>query len=89
MDRSNRPLASVVAIDPPVNSTGQLAVHSSIVDSPNAAVRDINAHHGAEHRFHVISYITKPVQLTEFLTVVKSIDAFWPALVRLPPQIEP
>jgi two-component system, chemotaxis family, response regulator Rcp1 len=34
-------------------------------------------------------YITKPVQLGEFLSVVKSIDDFWLALVRLPPHIEP
>jgi len=34
-------------------------------------------------------YITKPVQLAEFLSVVKSIDDFWLALVRLPPHIEP
>jgi two-component system, chemotaxis family, response regulator Rcp1 len=36
---------------------------------------------------HVNCYITKPVQLTEFLSVVKSIDDFWLALVRLPPHI--
>ena len=38
---------------------------------------------------HVNCYITKPVQLTEFPSVVKSIDFFWLALVRLPPHIEP
>ena len=36
------------------------------------------------YNLHVNCYITKPVQLTEFLSVVKSIDSFWLALVRLP-----
>ena len=34
-------------------------------------------------------YITKPVQLGEFLSVVQSIDEFWLAIVRLPSEIEP
>ena len=30
-------------------------------------------------------YLTKPVDLDEFISVVRSIEAFWLSLVRLPP----
>lgn len=35
---------------------------------------------------HANCYITKPVDLGQFLEVVKSIDDFWLAIVRLPPN---
>ncbi len=38
------------------------------------------------YNLHANCYVTKPVQLDEFLSVVKSIDDFWLALVRLPPE---
>ncbi|PZS36195.1 MAG: response regulator [Pseudonocardiales bacterium] len=31
-------------------------------------------------------YITKPIDLDEFISVVRSIEAFWLSIVRLPPQ---
>lgn len=33
-------------------------------------------------------YVTKPVQLNEFLEVVRAIDSFWLTIVQLPPQIQ-
>jgi two-component system, chemotaxis family, response regulator Rcp1 len=36
------------------------------------------------YRLHANSYITKPVSLDGFLTVVKSIDAFWLTVAKLP-----
>lgn len=33
---------------------------------------------------HANCYITKPVELEQFLNVVQSIDSFWLSLVRLP-----
>ena len=33
-------------------------------------------------------YITKPVDLEQFVTVVKSIDDFWLTIVRLPPETD-
>jgi CheY-like chemotaxis protein len=36
------------------------------------------------YRLHANCYITKPVNLDGFLTVVKSIDSFWLSVVRLP-----
>jgi chemotaxis family two-component system response regulator Rcp1 len=35
---------------------------------------------------HANCYITKPVNLEGFLTVVKSIDSFWLSIVKLPPH---
>jgi chemotaxis family two-component system response regulator Rcp1 len=37
------------------------------------------------YELHANCYITKPVDLDQFITVVKSIDEFWLAIVRLPP----
>ena len=36
------------------------------------------------YKLHANCYITKPVDLKGFLTVVKSIDAFWFSVVKLP-----
>jgi chemotaxis family two-component system response regulator Rcp1 len=38
---------------------------------------------------HANCYITKPVNLDGFLTVVKSIDSFWLSVVKLPPNPGP
>jgi CheY-like chemotaxis protein len=35
---------------------------------------------------HANSYITKPVDLDQFLTIVKAIDGFWFSIVTLPPR---
>ena len=36
------------------------------------------------YRHHVNAYITKPIDLDEFVRVVSSIDQFWLSIVRLP-----
>lgn len=38
---------------------------------------------------HANCYITKPVDLNEFIDVVQSIEMFWLTLVELPPEKEP
>ena len=35
---------------------------------------------------HANCYITKPVDLEQFITVVKSIEDFWLTLVKLPSE---
>jgi CheY-like chemotaxis protein len=40
----------------------------------------------ATYNFHANCYITKPVDLDQFLEVVKSIESFWLTIVRLPPD---
>jgi two-component system, chemotaxis family, response regulator Rcp1 len=39
------------------------------------------------YQLHANCYITKPVGLEGFLTVVKSIDGFWLSVVRLPREV--
>lgn len=38
------------------------------------------------YALHANCYITKPVELEQFLQVVKSIENFWFTIVRLPPR---
>ena len=38
------------------------------------------------YKLHANCYITKPVDLEQFVTVVKSIDDFWLTVVRLPSE---
>jgi chemotaxis family two-component system response regulator Rcp1 len=40
------------------------------------------------YRMHANCYITKPVDLDQFITVIKSIETFWLTVVKLPPDIE-
>jgi chemotaxis family two-component system response regulator Rcp1 len=37
------------------------------------------------YEYHANCYITKPVDLEQFLTVIRSIEDFWFTIVRLPP----
>jgi CheY-like chemotaxis protein len=39
------------------------------------------------YKLHANCYITKPVDLEQFVNVVKSIDDFWLTVVRLPSEI--
>ncbi len=36
------------------------------------------------YEYHANCYITKPVDLEQFLTVIRSIEEFWFTIVRLP-----
>jgi len=38
------------------------------------------------YNLHANCYITKPVDLEQFIAVVRSIDSFWFSIVRLPPN---
>ena len=40
------------------------------------------------YKLHANCYITKPVDLNQFIKVAKSIQDFWVALVKLPPKLE-
>jgi chemotaxis family two-component system response regulator Rcp1 len=41
------------------------------------------------YALHANCYITKPVDLDQFITVVKSIEDFWFTIVKLPPEQRP
>lgn len=38
------------------------------------------------YKLHANCYITKPIDLNEFIKVVKSIEDFWFSIVKLPPK---
>lgn len=38
------------------------------------------------YNLHANCYVTKPVDLTQFMEVVRSIEDFWLSIVRLPPN---
>jgi CheY-like chemotaxis protein len=38
------------------------------------------------YKLHANCYITKPIDLTEFIKVIKSIEDFWFSVVKLPPK---
>jgi two-component system, chemotaxis family, response regulator Rcp1 len=38
------------------------------------------------YQLHANCYITKPVDLDKFITIVRAIEDFWLAIVRLPPS---
>lgn len=40
------------------------------------------------YNLHANCYITKPIDLNQFIKVVKSIEDFWFTIVKLPPKIE-
>lgn len=40
----------------------------------------------ASYDLHANCYITKPVDLSRFMTIVKSIESFWFSIVKLPPE---
>lgn len=53
-----------------------------IVLTTSAAERDVLR----SYDLHVNCYITKPIDLDEFITVVRSIEGFWLSVVRLPSE---
>ena len=53
-----------------------------VVLTTSSDERDITACYD----LHANCYITKPVDLHQFLTIVKSIQQFWFGVVQLPPQ---
>jgi chemotaxis family two-component system response regulator Rcp1 len=56
-----------------------------VVLTSSEAERDI----AQAYALHANCYITKPVDLDQFITVVKSIEDFWFTIVKLPPEQRP
>jgi chemotaxis family two-component system response regulator Rcp1 len=53
-----------------------------VVLTSSEAERDI----ARAYALHANCYITKPVDLDQFITVVRSIEDFWFSIVKLPPE---
>jgi two-component system, chemotaxis family, response regulator Rcp1 len=65
-----------------IKTDPDLAVIPIVVLTTSQSERDIRAAYG----LHANCYISKPLDLDQFLTVVKSIGEFWLTVVRLPGQ---
>ena len=64
-----------------IKSDPQLKSIPVVVLTTSKAEEDVLKTYG----LHANCYVTKPVDLDKFITVVKSIDAFWLSVVTLPP----
>jgi chemotaxis family two-component system response regulator Rcp1 len=53
-----------------------------VILTSSEAERDI----AQAYALHANCYVTKPVDLDQFITVVKSIEDFWFTIVKLPPE---
>ena len=51
-----------------------------IMLTTSSSERDINS----SYNHYANCYITKPVEVNEFLTVVSTIESFWVSIVKLP-----
>jgi chemotaxis family two-component system response regulator Rcp1 len=56
-----------------------------VILTSSEAERDI----AAAYELQASCYVTKPVDLDQFITVVKSIEDFWFTIVKLPPEPRP
>jgi chemotaxis family two-component system response regulator Rcp1 len=66
-----------------IKADPELRVIPVVVLTTSAAEEDILK----SYNLHANCYITKPVDLEQFLKVVKTIEDFWLSIVRLPSQV--
>jgi two-component system, chemotaxis family, response regulator Rcp1 len=76
--KSGREVLAEIKADP------NLHLIPVIVLTTSAAEEDILR----SYQLHANCYITKPVDLEQFIHVVKTLESFWFAAVRLPPKQE-
>ena len=75
--RDGREVLAEIKDDP------QLKMIPVVVLTTSSAEADILK----SYKLHANCYITKPVDLEQFVSVVKSIDDFWLTVVRLPSEL--
>ncbi len=76
--KSGREILEEIKLDPNLKSIPVVVLTTS------AAEEDIMR----SYQLHANCYITKPVDLDQFLKVVKTIDNFWLAFVKLPTVVK-
>jgi len=74
--RDGREVLSVIKEDPQLRLIPVVVLTTSEADGDVARC----------YSLHASCYVTKPVDLNQFLRVVKSIEDFWLTIVRLPPH---
>jgi two-component system, chemotaxis family, response regulator Rcp1 len=74
---SGREVLTEVKSDPELKSIPVVVLTTSQAEQDIVRAYELNAN----------CYVTKPVDLDQFITVVKSIEDFWLTIVRLPPAV--
>lgn len=74
--KDGREVLAQIKADPALRSIPVVVLTTSAADADIVKSYDLHAN----------CYITKPVDLDQFVQVVKSIDDFWLTIVRLPPE---
>jgi two-component system, chemotaxis family, response regulator Rcp1 len=65
-----------------IKSDPTLATIPILVLTTSAAEEDV----ARSYELHANAYISKPVDFTEFLAAVRSLEGFWLKIVKLPPR---
>ncbi|MCD4737132.1 MAG: response regulator [Bacteroidales bacterium] len=76
--KDGREVLSEIKADPKLKSIPVVVLTTSSAEEDILKSYDLHAN----------CYITKPVDLDQFIEVVKSINEFWLNIVKLPPNIE-
>jgi len=74
--KDGREVLAELKDDPKLRRIPVIVLTTSSADQDVLRSYDLNAN----------CYITKPINLDEFISVVRSIENFWLSIVRLPPQ---
>lgn len=74
--KDGRELLAEIKIDPDLRRIPVVVLTTSKAEEDILKTYDLHAN----------CYITKPVDLDQFLTVVKSVEEFWFTIVKLPPR---
>lgn len=74
--KDGREVLAEIKRDPKLTSIPVVVITSS------KAEEDI----AKSYQLHANCYVTKPVDLIQFLTVVKTVEGFWLSVVTLPPK---
>ena len=78
----NLPKKSGIEVLAEIKSDKSLHRIPVVILTTSSAERDILK----SYDLHANCYVTKPVDLDQFIAVVKSIEEFWFAIVKLPPN---
>lgn len=67
---------------------GEIKAHEELKTIPIVILTSSSAEEDIlrTYKLHANAYISKPVDLDQFIRVVRSIEEFWIAIVKLPPK---
>jgi chemotaxis family two-component system response regulator Rcp1 len=79
----NMPRLSGLEVLTAIRTDPELASLPVVMLTSSAAERDV----ADSYALGVNCYVTKPVDIEQFLTVVRSVEQFWFSVVTLPPRV--